>query len=848
MLDTYMSAFDLTILNLYRINGQEWPLLPGLLAQNPPKKLARGRDQDRLLVYLTMAGNVSYSNSEYEQIVGQVAETFYDTAGSLTFALKTAAEALNTYLVDRNMKSTGKGLYSTGSLVLCSLRGDSMYIVQCGPTHVYHLSGDSQHLNNPQLAGKGLGLSQTAHLYFAHITLAPGDSLLLCASLPPNWDKSLSEARSSAALDITRRRLLAITNTDVGALLVKVSEGSGAMNIIRAVKDAPLQPAEPAALVEPEALPASQPLPIPVPVSSALAVTLQSPPDAAQEKPPAVEPVVIEPAAESVPAGDGAPEASEPAPQSSPSAPESVETAKIDTLADQNPVETIPALTTEPSLPENTTTPLLQPAADEQVQVPVPVRTTRKTQASTSPQIRAGVINSLRAAARSLALFIQRGRALTQKFTALGEKNIARLLPGDDEDQQDSLFSRSWPLFIAIAIPVLLVVAARVVYFQLGYKAQYEIYFNRANLAASQTLVDSNPTTQRVQWQETLGWLDKADLYQTTSSAESQQLRQQAQSALDGLDRVVRVEFSPAFDLSTFPKNLLITRMIASDSDIYMLDNLTGVVIRGMYNNHNFTLDGSFKCGSGNWDGIQVGKLIDIIILPRSNPKAATILGIDASGNLLYCIPGKPPTTSFLQIPDKGWMGITAIAYDTYNSLYVLDAAGHAVWMYYGDAEFEFRDKPFFYFQDQVPVMMEQAIGMAINGDDLYLLHQDGHMTTCTFSRLDVSPTRCNDPAVYIDPRPGYQGGMRLGDTVFSQITFTSAPDPSVALLEPEPRSQAVYRFGARSLELQNQIRAGTSKNDHLPKGAVITAMALSPNKILFFAVNGQIFFAQNVP
>jgi hypothetical protein len=213
---------------------------------------------------------------------------------------------------------------------------------------------------------------------------------------------------------------------------------------------------------------------------------------------------------------------------------------------------------------------------------------------------------------------------------------------------------------------------------------------------------------------------------------------------------------------------------------------------------------------------------------------------------LLYCIPGKDPAASFLQIPDKGWKGITAIAYDPNNSLYVLDAAGHAVWMYYGNPEFKFIDKPFFYFQDQVPVMMEQAIGMAINGDDLYLLHQDGHMTTCTFSRLDVSPTRCNDPALYIDTRPGYQSGMRLSDAVFSQITFTAQPDSSVALLEPF--TQSVYRFSPRSLELQNQVRAGTGKDNHLPKGAPLAAMAISPNKVLFVWVTNQVFFAQNIP
>ena len=143
-------------------------------------------------------------------------------------------------------------------------------------------------------------------------------------------------------------------------------------------------------------------------------------------------------------------------------------------------------------------------------------------------------------------------------------------------------------------------------------------------------------------------------------------------------------------------------------------------------------------------------------------------------------------------------------------------------------------------------LMMEQAIGMAVNGDDLYLLHQDGHVTTCRFSRLDVSPTSCNDPALYVDTRPGFQGGIHLSDAVFSQITFTSLPDPSVAMLEPN--TQAVFRFSARALELQNQLQAGTGKDNHLPKGARLTAVAFSPNKVIFVFVNGQVYFAQNIP
>jgi hypothetical protein len=176
-----------------------------------------------------------------------------------------------------------------------------------------------------------------------------------------------------------------------------------------------------------------------------------------------------------------------------------------------------------------------------------------------------------------------------------------------------------------------------------------------------------------------------------------------------------------------------------------------------------------------------------------------------------------------------------------------LDAPARAVWVYFGTFEIKFPEKPYFFFQAQVPELMEQAIGLAVNGDDLYLLNQDGHMTTCTLSRIDASPTRCNDPAPYIDTRPGYESGRQLVDGKFSQITFTSPPNPSVAMLQPF--TQSIFRFSARALELQNQIRSKAGKDNRLPKAAQITAMTFSPNKVLFIVLdNGQVFFAANVP
>jgi hypothetical protein len=749
-----MNAFDLNFLSLYRINGNEWPVMPGLLALNPPRKTARGREQDRLLVYLTLAGSVAYSPVEYGEITAQIAESFYGTGGSMTLGLKTAVEWLNSYLVEHN----GKGQYSVGALVLAALRGNSLYITQCGPTHVYWLmGGGARHFNDATLAGRGLGLSEKAQMYFSQVNLNTNDRLLFCAALPPNWDKSLSGERGNASLEATRRRLLAITDTNVSAVLFQAVEGSGAMNVIRA----------------------------------------------ASSKLPTKE-------------GDQT----------------SADSAQKATT--KSPAVTAPEQVTPPA--ETRSAARRRTAARK--------RYWPKLKLPISPERRAKLKKGAQATAASLARSIQSARWFGRKISGAAEKLVPRLLP-DEQEQTPAGFPSSWLAFIAIAIPLLIVTVSILVYYQLGQPAVFDSYYQQAVTAARQAQNEKDPTKLRVDWETVLSMLDGAERYPIPEKmGEALVLRSQAQEGLDKLDRILRVKYRLAF--SSPLRRMSVTHMAASDIDVYLLDDLTGSVIRGSLNGQSYSADSGFEsCKPGTYNGVGVGRLIDMVALPRSNPSGASLIGIDASGNLLYCASGETPKAASLQGPDVGWNGITAIAYDA-NNLYVLDAPGHAVWVFLGTTDIQFPDKPFFFFESQVPNGMEQAVGMTVNGDDLYLLHKDGHLTTCTLSRIQASPTGCTDPAIFVDTRPGHASGVTLTDGVFSQIAFTSPPDPAVALLEPY--TQAIFRFSARALELQNQIQPAAGKDNPLPANATLTAMAFSPNKVLFIFVGGQLYFAVNIP
>ncbi|MDX9993076.1 MAG: hypothetical protein RBS68_13640 [Anaerolineales bacterium] len=770
-----MSTLNLQLLSLHRIKDQEIPILPGLLAQNAPKRPARGRENDRLLIYLNLAGNISYTPAEYAQITAKLAERFYQTSGSLTFALKSSIEALNAVLAERNMKTTGQGKYSIGVLVMAALRGELLYIVQAGPTRVHWLSqGATKIFQDASLAGKGLGLSQNTRMYFAQAQLRPGDLLVMSANQPKEWQAAL-ESPGPVSLETLRRRLATVTSDSLNAVLISASEGLGETSILRSAKSesgsSPLAaPAPP-----PELVPAPE---LAEPAAPAALLSLQeseSTPEAAPA--PSILPVSRPPLA----------------PIPIPAAPAS----RISKTENKRPK-------------------------------PAPVLT---------PERRTQMVHVGRRSARWMAQAIHAGRDISQRVTEFFKKFAPRLLP-QEEGQPETQLSGAWMAFIAVAIPILIVTVATTIYTRIGNPALYAIHYTRASEAATQAQALNDPAELRQKWQATLDYLKLAESFRITQESES--LRNSAQTALDTLDRVTRVPYRPAFN-APLSANLNIRRLAASDFDLYLLTG-EGNVLRATLNNGMYNLQ-DFNCKPGKYEGITVGPLIDIIALPRTSPGGVTLMGMDVSGNLLYCSAGQQPTASFLIMPDGKREEINAFTYDA-GVLYVLDAKANAVWTYTGQPGKAFSE-PLFFFEQDIPRLTE-AIDMAVSGDDLYILHADGHLTTCTYSRIFTSPTRCTDPATLIDTRPGYQSGPTLTDGIARQIFFTQAPNPAVNLLEPNRRT--ISRFSPRSLELQSQIQSLPADNDPLPQSLPITAMTFSPNKILFVLAGGQVYFVASAP
>jgi hypothetical protein len=384
--------------------------------------------------------------------------------------------------------------------------------------------------------------------------------------------------------------------------------------------------------------------------------------------------------------------------------------------------------------------------------------------------------------------------------------------------------------FIAVAVPVVIVAIAAVVFFQRGQAAQYDLYFSQAQEAALEAQAKTDPQELRQAWETTLMHLDNAEYFLTTD--ESQTLRQNAQTIVDDLNAIERLDFRTAL-VEELEEDALITQLVVVEDDLYMLNASDGVVERAILTNTGYRIDTTFQCGQGPYGGYIIDPLVDIAPMPKNDPSQATILGIDANGNLLRCIPGNSPLASPMEPPDINWGTPGGVAVDGVD-LYILDPQINAVWIYRG---MDITSAPRLFFDQQIP-SMHDVIDLDINQNDLYLLHADGHLTTCVYSVLAGSPTRCQDPEIYTDPRPGRQSGPLIEDAFFSQIQFSPPPEPSIYILDPN--SQSIYRFSVR-LTLDRQFRSSES----LPKVPASAFTIDRSNHTAYLAIGNQVYYAR---
>ena len=787
-------SIDLNLLLLARQEGAEKAELHDLYAVTPPRRTARGRETDSLVIYLSVTGNSPLAAEAQTQLLSQVAHDFYKTTGSLTSALRTIVDSINQNLLERNLKSTSMGRQGIGQLILVALRADTLYMAQSGLVHAYLVKpGETQHLHDPQSSGRGLGLSRTPTIRYLQVKMDPDDYLVLATLASPGWSSTSLKYPASQGIEDVRRQLIDYGNQAFNSVILQAQSGSGMLRMLRRkveATDTTHRPVvtQPAGVETPTT-------PIPAAGTSGLPMEdkrLGLPSSMAQQ-------------------GEASPQPVEDRKLGVPPAPQ--------VPASSTPIAPTPPATFSAGMPG-------PEVSQEEVVSRPPVTSTSlpKPQPSSQPSRWDKNLGSIRQGLVSVGSAILRAfRSAMATISAALLRLLKNLLPDADVFR----LPPSMMVFIAIAIPLVLATIGGLMFLQYGRTQQQQVYYQQAAEQATNAAALTNPLEQRQAWQTALSDLDQAENYVLTS--QSQELRRQTVANLDNLDAIKRLDYKQAI-VGGLESGVNITRIIATATDLYMLDGVQGSVLRAIMTGRGYEIDPNFQCGP-TYGPVNVGELVDIAELPPGAFEDASLLAMDASGNLLYCVVGSQPYSAAMAPPNTGFGEPTAMTLDR-SDLFVLDPKVNAVWVY---RDLVVREQPRLFFGDFIPPMAD-VIDLAVYNDDLYLLHADGHITKCTYSALAESPTRCDDPYPYSDNRPGRVHGPYIADTVFSQIYFLSFPERALYLLDSQ--NQANFYFSVL-LNLQWQYQPLTPLAD-----GKATAFAVSPNRTAFLAIGNYVYYA----
>lgn len=150
--------------------------------------------------------------------------------------MRTVAEALNEYLLKRNMKNASRVRQAVGLLTLGVVRSNRLYLSQCGSGHAYLIADErAKQLYDPQEAGRGLGLSRATNIRYHQAQLYPGDVLLISTDPPLKWNTTSLRNLYGMSLRELQQRLTQRPEGELDAVLMLAQAGSGQVQVLQAL-------------------------------------------------------------------------------------------------------------------------------------------------------------------------------------------------------------------------------------------------------------------------------------------------------------------------------------------------------------------------------------------------------------------------------------------------------------------------------------------------------------------------------------------------------------------------------------------------------------------------------------
>jgi hypothetical protein len=196
---------------------------PGATAMPPPRRHARGRDSDTFFGLIGLGAGQRESASLYEESIRRVAEAYFNTAGSVTSALREAIVKANDAL---HQKNVGRDAPLAIGLACAVLREQELYIAVAGPARCFLVREEFvERLPDDDEIAEGmpaLGIDSEPDVRFYRREVRAGDFLILA-------DSSLNHLRS-----LTLKH--AVENGQVDSAVINLRSVAGEFAVAEVIK------------------------------------------------------------------------------------------------------------------------------------------------------------------------------------------------------------------------------------------------------------------------------------------------------------------------------------------------------------------------------------------------------------------------------------------------------------------------------------------------------------------------------------------------------------------------------------------------------------------------------------
>lgn len=709
---------------------------PGALAELAPRRAGRGREGHAFFTLITPHGESRAPATYYEELAQLAADVYFGSSGGITGGLREALTAVNQRIVSQPQGGPVNAL-------ALALHGEDLYLARAGQTFVVWSGADGliffpEDRQDPLVMNlPPLGTSEVADLQLARFVVAPGQTMLLCdESLQYAPTTTFEVVLGGADLPVVLERLRALSSQHLAVSAIQfVAPGTTEHETFAL----PVCTREPRHLHTELAMPETR-----APEKES------APPQAPPVTPPSEPPPIANGMAGEVTSPDVMPSPAvdqslpdERASTITPPAPVVQETSPLATasledehaLAPVTPAIEGDALTSSPAT-ERSLLGRLRASWGSVVSVALPQNADdAPPPLSAAPATPSALERAHQALARRA---LQGVRALLVAALVMVDflaMMLDRLVPEPEGEKRQGI-PTNVAIGLAVAIPVVIVLAAVGMALLGAEKSEFQTYVERARSAHAEAmrLSDGKCDNQALRplWAEVLRLTELADDLRP-NDPNVLTMRADAQNYLDCFDDVVRRDLRL---LHTYPRDADMAALVVHGGvDLYALDRQNGVVYHGTLNERGDGLSDNGETAviwtgqtiSGATGNFTVGRIIDIEWLADGGTRPKNVLvALDANGLLVAYSPTY--FSSAQQLVTEGrWQEPVALAVYRSN-LYVLDRAANQIWRYVPPAGAEsYPNAPEEYFNgDQLPDLTG-AVDFGISDDGaVYILFADG--------------------------------------------------------------------------------------------------------------------------